>query len=490
MERVVGTKTDREGVFVIGQLNRHKVQVLLEAGHTEEEVARLSGISVRTVRRIRREAAVTHVDDAAECKTRRIGRPSKAEGFREKVAGILADEPGLMSVEVLRRVRLEGYDGGKSAMYALIASLRPPTTEVTMRFEGLPGEFSQHDFGEVIVRFLDDATRKVRFFASRLKWSRWVEVTLVEDQTAETLIRALADHFVSFGGVPLCAVFDRPKTVALKWNKAGEVTEWNPTFAYAALELGFTAEVCWPYQPRQKGAVEQLVGWVKGSFFKQRRFQDMADLEAQLADWRDEVNHRLPSRATGVVPAERREQELARLRPLRVQPSELALRYPVHVGPTAEVVFQTHTYAMDPETAGFSGTLYLYRDRVRIVAGRFQAEHPRQRGRGQVSRQPEHRAAQLAAVSGRRGKRYLKRQHVFEVGEAAVRFLTELVHRKPRTWYPDIDRLHELLQAYGPEALERSFRAALQGGSISVGFIAACLGQKPLPFDPDLEETG
>ena len=26
----------------------------------------------------------------------------------------------------------------------------------------------------------------------------------------------------------------------------GEVTEWNPIFAYAALELGFTAEVCWP----------------------------------------------------------------------------------------------------------------------------------------------------------------------------------------------------------------------------------------------------
>ncbi len=95
------------------------------------------------------------------------------------------------------------------------------------------------------------------------------------NQVAETLIRTLTDHFAAFGGVPLCAVFDRPKTVALRWAKNGEVTEWNPTFAYAVLELGFTAGVCWPRRANQKGSIENLVGWVKGSFFKQRRFHDL-----------------------------------------------------------------------------------------------------------------------------------------------------------------------------------------------------------------------
>ena len=86
------------------------------------------------------------------------------------------------------------------------------------------------------------------------------------------------------GGVPLCAVFDRPKTVALQWKKNGEVTEWNPIFAYAALEIGFTAEVCWPYQPQQKGSVESIVKWVKGSFFTQRRFHDQDDLLTQFLE--------------------------------------------------------------------------------------------------------------------------------------------------------------------------------------------------------------
>ena len=54
---------------------------------------------------------------------------------------------------------------------------------------------------------------------------------------------AVADHFVAFGGGPLCAVLDRPKTVALKWAKNGEVADWNPILAYTALELGFTDDV-------------------------------------------------------------------------------------------------------------------------------------------------------------------------------------------------------------------------------------------------------
>ena len=42
--------------------------------------------------------------------------------------------------------------------------------------------------------------------------------------------------------------------------------------------------------------MENLVGFVKGSFFKQRRFHDVADLRAQLAEWHREVNDERPCR--------------------------------------------------------------------------------------------------------------------------------------------------------------------------------------------------
>jgi transposase len=119
------------------------------------------------------------------------------------------------------------------------------------------------------------------------------------DEQTETLVRTLMDHFATIGGIPLLAVFDRPKTVALKWTRDGQVTEWNALFAGVALDLGLGIEVCWPSRPEQKGSVENLIGWVKGSFFKQRRFLDDADLRTQLAEWRTEVSMQRPSRATG-----------------------------------------------------------------------------------------------------------------------------------------------------------------------------------------------
>jgi transposase len=289
---------------MIDMLKRHEVQVLRRAGHTWKEIAALSGVSVRTVRRIAAETDITTIDNAAERARRQVGRPSKADEYREVLMAALTEEPTLRSVELLHRARQAGYTGGKSALYALAHTLRVRAVTPLVRFEGLPGEFSQHDFGEVRVRYQDETEEIVHFFASRLKYSRWAAVTLVADEQVESLVRALVDHIDAFGGIPLVAVFDRPKTVALKWGRDGVVTEWNATFAGVALDLGLGVEVCWPHRPQEKGAVENLVGWVKGSFFKQRRFLDRADVEQQLREWFTEINTVRPSRATGVPPAE------------------------------------------------------------------------------------------------------------------------------------------------------------------------------------------
>lgn len=467
-------------------LKRHEIKVLLKAGHSRAEVAKLAGVSVRSVKRIAKEADIEHVDDAAERRKRAIGRPSVVQGFRKLVLEVLKADPELKSVEVLRRARLKGYRGGKTALYTLVAELRPKEVRPLVRFEGLPGEFSQHDFGQVDVSYLDGSIQRLRFFASRLKYSRTIRVTRVPDETVETLVRTLADQLHSWGGAPLMCVFDRPKTVALKWKRDGVVTEWNPTFAYAALELGIGVEVCWPYRAQEKGSVENLVGFVKGSFFKQRRFLDEADLHQQLAEWHHEVNDARPCRATGVIPAVRLAEELPRLRPLKVVPENLALRVPVYVGPTGTVVHDTHPYSMPPEAIGISGTLYLYRDRVRIVAGQHEVVHERRFTRGEGSTLPEHRAALIAAVSGKRGKRYLKRQQLLDLGEPALIFLTEIVHRRPRHWIRDVDQLHDLLQMHGPEPLRRALAHSVEMQVFDAHFIQRAL-QGVLPLEGSVQ---
>lgn len=59
-----------------------------------------------------------------------------------------------MSLELLRRAKLKGYGGSKTALYELVQALRPERPRPVVRFEGLAVEFSQHDFGHVDVRYL------------------------------------------------------------------------------------------------------------------------------------------------------------------------------------------------------------------------------------------------------------------------------------------------------------------------------------------------
>jgi len=101
---------------MIEMLKRHEVQVLRRAGHTWKEIAALSGVSVRTVRRIAAETEITTIDNAAERARREVGRPSKAAAYRDVLVQALTEEPTLRTVELLHRARQAGYTGGKSAV--------------------------------------------------------------------------------------------------------------------------------------------------------------------------------------------------------------------------------------------------------------------------------------------------------------------------------------------------------------------------------------
>src|SRR6476469_5936340 len=109
---------------MIEMLKRHEMQVLRRAGHTWAQVAALVGVSVGTARRVAAEDRVTTVDNAAERARRQIGRPSKAEAYREVLVQALTEQPAVKSIELLYRARLAGYTGGKTAIYALAQSLR------------------------------------------------------------------------------------------------------------------------------------------------------------------------------------------------------------------------------------------------------------------------------------------------------------------------------------------------------------------------------
>lgn len=441
-------------------LDRHAVQALARAGVGQKEIAEQMHTTTRTVRRIIREADVVISDDVAARAAREIGRPAVGDGIREMVDQMLKDEPFLPPGEVHRRLGENMQRIGLSTLYRVMHQVKAELpADIMVRFEGVAGEFAQFDFGEVWARISGGGKKKVQFAAYRLKYSRWIHVVIVPNQRVEALVRALLDCFQHAGpGVPLAVVFDNPKTVVIRREEKRPV--WHPTLAQAVIDYGTAIEICTPRAPNQKGAVENLVGYVKGAFFRARTFLDVEhDLPLQLTAWLAMVNTERPSRATKETPLARLAAEVSRMKPLPIAPNAYGLTFPVTVGPTAMVTFQGLRYAMPAAACGIPATLSLYPDRVKIVTagGRHEALHPRFPAVGTVSYLPGQRAAQLAVVAGSRKRLYFMRERILELGPVGEGYLTELIHQRPRTWKGDVERLFALLEEMGDD----DFRAVL-----------------------------
>jgi transposase len=446
-------------------LDRHAVQKLLDAGVTSRAVAEQFRVSRRTIERIAREAKIRSDADGiirrvGEDAVRPVGRPRVTDAIRARVQTLVLEDPERPPGEICRLLTDEGTSLGLSTVYRVLAGVRATIpAALQVRFEGVAGEFAQFDFGEVSVRLLDGQRRTVHFAAYRLKYSRWIHVVLVPNERVEPLIRSLLESFAGSGGVPLRVVFDNPKTVVLRYDEGRPV--WNPVLGPVAIDYGFTIELCTPRQPQQKGAVENLVGYVKRAFFRARTFADLTpDLPQQLGAWLLEVNTTRPNRATKDIPAVRLSAEQARMKPLAIAPSEYGLRVAVTVGPTAMVTHQGIRYAMPAAACGIPATLWLYPDRVKIITAgsRHEAVHPRFPQHGTVSYLPGQRAAQLAAVAGARKRLYFMRERILELGPVGEGYLTELIHQRPLTWKGDVERLFALLEELG----DAPFRLVLQ----------------------------
>jgi len=113
---------------MLGVRKRKEVKSLLRE-QKAPVVARMTGVSLSSVKRIAKEPEIFQLDDAAERKRRGIGRPSKIARFRRLIVESLEADPETRSVEILRHARLMGFTGGKTTLYSVVASIRAEILE-------------------------------------------------------------------------------------------------------------------------------------------------------------------------------------------------------------------------------------------------------------------------------------------------------------------------------------------------------------------------
>lgn len=355
-------------------MDRTAVRALKRKGLSNTQIGEQIGAHRNTVSRLLKEPATKAYE--------RKDMPDATTPYFESIKKWLeAKVPIKRMLELVRADSVLPYDGSRSAFYFGVRQLRMELDLVRQerwsRFEGLPGEYAQVDWGEV--RNLPFTHEKLKryFLAVRLKFSRAVFVKWTTSMDLETLLRGLVESFIYFGGVPWILVFDNMKTVTSGRDDQGRPI-WHPVTRRFAEDFGFKPEACSPNRGNQKGAVESLVGWTKSNFVPERSFTNDEDLDKQSGQWLTRVN-REPSQAHGEVPWELlAREENHKLLPLGESAHDYPLTSFVTAGGDAYVRLKSVHYLVPIGYARRSLVLKLRTQRVEFWDGdRCVAEHER-----------------------------------------------------------------------------------------------------------------
>jgi transposase len=459
---------------------RSTIKFLRQQGHFTTSIAEWVGCDRHTVARVLAEPA-------APPRPRR-DRPGTLAGRRAALVSWLREEiPTRRMLELARQDPTAPYRGGASTFYRDVARLRAERAageSPIIRFEGLPGEYVQWDWGEARVPLGGPAVKRV-FLAGRLKYSRLSAVRWRTQMDLETLLRAMLEIVEAWGGVPWAWVFDNMKTVTLGREADGQ-PRWNPAFWRFATEVGFHPELCDPGAPQQKGAVENLVKWTKTNFLPGRRFADDEDLAAQSLAWEQEKARQV-SQAHGQRPIALLPQEQAAFGPLTTTAATYGLYRVATVNRESLVRVDGNQYSVPAGHLGQAVDVRLLRDRVRISRdGVPLAEPARLGGTGQRYRDPAH---YLPALADRpRARLVLDRERLCGLGPEIAAYVTTISQRRRRVLAEELAACTALEAQLGAEGLRRAAAACVARGTCGAEYLLLFAGGEPALAVPDVPD--
>lgn len=262
----------------------------------------------------------------------------------------------------------------------------------TVRYETLPGEQIQGDFGQVTV-LIGEEKVKVHLCVLTLGYSRRPYVEVFENERAENWLTTFEGAFAYFGGVTREALIDNARALVTEHNAQTREVVFSARFSAFAKYWGFTPKACAPYRARTKGKDERGVGYVKGNAIAGRSFTSLEGLRAHLAWWMREVADVRVHGTTGERPIDRfLRSEAVALKPLgeRVKfQQKRELRRRVHNDLCVEV--DTNCYSVPWDYIGEEVLVAVSDDEVVISrAGEVLATHPRLKNRRERSVLKEH----------------------------------------------------------------------------------------------------
>lgn len=296
------------------------VQESKRRGRNKAQTARHLELSRTTVRKF------WDMDEAGfkAWKERAAKRKHKFDGYRNEIIELVetnAQDGVRVYVSSIYDVLEERHGklpGTERTLRGYLRQLREsgaisvkPVSRTRRPQEDVPfGDQCQVDFGMTRIA----SGMAVYIFAAVLGASR-ARYVAVQDHPFRTVevIRHILRAFRYFGGRVRRLVIDQDRLMTVSENN-GEI-RYTEAFAHFIDEQDVSVWLCRKADPESKGKVENLVKFVKTSFFSARTFETVEEIHEPLAEWLVRRANGKIHRETGRVPSvvlERDEQPAMR----------------------------------------------------------------------------------------------------------------------------------------------------------------------------------
>jgi len=355
------------------------IRFLQKQGHGVRAIARLTGHSRNTVRKLLRAQRAPVSASRA--------RASKLDAYKAHLTARWQAH-GLSAVRLLPEIRAQGFTGSLQIVRRFLRELKASSRidqSLTVRFETAPGEQAQCDWAEIGRYPQPDGTiARVYAFVMVLGFSRYLYVEFTRSMSLASLIRCHQNAFAFFGGWPRRILYDNMRQVVIGPERI------NARFLDFTRHHGFEVKRCRPYRPRTKGKVERSVWYLRDNFLNGRTFTGLDDLNAQGRHWMGSVANIRVHGTTQARPCDRLLEET--LTPCAgLNPYQVARSTTRTVGVEALVRFEKSDYSVPARWLGQRVSVDAG-DSVIVIRAKdlVIAEHPVATAAGQRIEAPAH----------------------------------------------------------------------------------------------------
>lgn len=274
------------------------LRTLLEAGASQREIERVTGIDRKTIRSYQRKFAQQGAANSPGVATGpAVELPPPRPPTVAVSTSASACEPHRAFIQAQLRlhrnataiyqdlVDQHGFTGAYNSVKRFVARVRRREPEQFDRLSFLPGEEMQVDYGEGALTRVPgtDRYRKPRLFVATLRYSRRSFRRVVWKSSQQTWAELHEQAWRYFGGSCRYVVLDNLKEGVLKPDLYEP--ELNPVYAATLAHYGVVADPARVRDPNRKGSVENAIGHTQATALKGRRFETIEEHNEFLEHW-------------------------------------------------------------------------------------------------------------------------------------------------------------------------------------------------------------